>query len=233
MRLTAIRAGLILFIGTYAFPGISQDVSEGIANADAANGERLFRQCKGCHTIDEGDSHRSGPNLYGILGRPVAAADGFRFSPALQEFGGEWSIERLATFLENPRKTVPRTRMGFRGLSDVSDRMDVIAFLNTMSNEPLETGGSDSAEDVIDAQDEDFGQLVVAEGVDATFYACTVCHSEMIVAQQGKTRNGWDELLEWMVEEQGMSELPEEERNQILDYLAEHYGTDRPNFPRP
>lgn len=233
MRLTAIRTGLILCIGTYAFPGMSQDVSEVTANADAANGERLFRQCKGCHTIDEGDSHRSGPNLYGTLGRSVAAAEGFRFSPALQEFGGEWSPERLSAFLENPRKTVPGTRMGFRGLSDDSDRMDVIAFLNIMSNEPPETGGSDAAEVVTEAPAEDFGQLVVAEGVETTYYSCTACHSEMIVAQQGKTRKGWDELLEWMVEEQGMSELPEDEENQILDYLAEHYGTDRPNFPRP
>jgi cytochrome c len=54
----------------------------------------------------------------------------------------------------------------------------------------------------------------------------------MIVAQQGKTREGWDEMLVWMVEEQGMAEIPEDERNIILDYLAEHYNTDRPNFPR-
>lgn len=54
----------------------------------------------------------------------------------------------------------------------------------------------------------------------------------MIVAQQGKTRKGWDELLVWMVEEQGMSEPSSEDRELILDYLAEHYNTDRPNFPR-
>ena len=53
----------------------------------------------------------------------------------------------------------------------------------------------------------------------------------MIVAQQGKTREGWDKLFDWMVEEQGMSELEPEERETILDYLAEHYNTDRPNFP--
>ena len=36
-----------------------------------------------------------------------------------------------------------------------------------------------------------------------------------------------------MVEEQGMSEIEEPDRTQILDYLAAHYNTDRPNFPRP
>jgi cytochrome c len=55
----------------------------------------------------------------------------------------------------------------------------------------------------------------------------------MIVAQQGLTRDEWDEMFEWMVEEQGMSEIEEPDRTQILDYLAAHYNTDRPNFPRP
>jgi cytochrome c len=79
--------------------------------------------------------------------------------------------------------------------------------------------------------EEDFGLLVNAEGAEATYYACTPCHSEMIVVQQGKTREDWDKLFDWMIEEQGMSELDPEERETILDYLAEHYNTDRPNFP--
>ena len=82
------------------------------------------------------------------------------------------------------------------------------------------------------AEEGEFGQLVVAEGAEETFYACTACHSEMIVAQQGKTREGWADLLDWMTEEQGMAELDPAERDVILDYLAAHYNTDRPNFPR-
>lgn len=81
--------------------------------------------------------------------------------------------------------------------------------------------------------DGEFGQLVVEPGVEETYYACTACHSEMIVAQQGKTREDWADMLDWMVEEQGMPELEDEQRKTILDYLAEHYNTDRPNFPRP
>jgi cytochrome c len=54
----------------------------------------------------------------------------------------------------------------------------------------------------------------------------------MLVAQQGMTRERWDNVLEWMVEEQGMSEIEEPDRTIILDYLAENYNTDRPHFPR-
>ncbi len=78
----------------------------------------------------------------------------------------------------------------------------------------------------------EFGLLKVAPGVENTFYTCSVCHSEMIVAQQGLTRPDWEEMLEWMVEEQGMYEIEEPDLTEILDYLAEHYNTDRPNFPK-
>ena len=79
----------------------------------------------------------------------------------------------------------------------------------------------------------EFGVLFDAPGVEETFYTCTACHSERIVAQQGLTRGGWDEVLGWMVEEHGMSEIDEPDRSAILDYLAKHYNEDRPNFPRP
>jgi cytochrome c len=79
----------------------------------------------------------------------------------------------------------------------------------------------------------EFGVLKVAPGVETTYYACVACHSERIVAQQGLSRDHWDELFEWMVDEQGMSEIEEPDRTEILDYLAEHYNEDRPNFPIP
>jgi cytochrome c len=53
----------------------------------------------------------------------------------------------------------------------------------------------------------------------------------MIIVQQGKTRQHWDDLLVWMVEEQGMTPFEDAERDVILDYLAAHYNEDRPNFP--
>ncbi len=90
-----------------------------------------------------------------------------------------------------------------------------------------------NAQGTATSEEGEFGQLVVAPGVEDTYYTCTACHSEMIVAQQGKTREGWDKLFDWMIEEQGMPELPQDERDTILDYLSEHYNTDRPNFPRP
>lgn len=93
---------------------------------------------------------------------------------------------------------------------------------------PAQEGGGDDAQ----ADVGDVGALYPAEGAGVTYDYCASCHSTMLVAQQGQTREGWDELLEWMVNEQGMEPIPEEDRETILDYLAEHYNTDRPRFPR-
>lgn len=88
-----------------------------------------------------------------------------------------------------------------------------------------------SAQSAKAADDAEFGVLFVAPGVEETFYACTACHSERIIAQQGLSLKHWDETFEWMVEEQGMDEIEEPDRTIILDYLAKHYNEDRPNFP--
>ncbi len=81
-------------------------------------------------------------------------------------------------------------------------------------------------------ESDEFGILLDAPGVETTYYACSACHSERIVAQQGLSRKGWEEMLVWMVEEQGMFELEDAERNEVLDYLTAHYNVDRPNFPK-
>lgn len=77
----------------------------------------------------------------------------------------------------------------------------------------------------------DIGTFHAAPGAQITYDYCAACHSEMIIAQQGQTREGWDEILVWMVEEMGMGEIDPEDRNLILDYLATHYNPDRPHFP--
>lgn len=81
-------------------------------------------------------------------------------------------------------------------------------------------------------EEEDYNGILVNEpGADITYAYCAGCHSERIVAQQGLTREGWVELLDWMVEEQGMGEIEDPDYTEIIDYLSDHYGEDRPNFP--
>ena len=83
------------------------------------------------------------------------------------------------------------------------------------------------------AQDDDYDLLPEGEGRDEVYGVCGGCHSIKLVIQQGLSRDVWDELLDWMVEEQGMPELDAETRGIVLDYLDRHLNTDhRPTHIR-
>ena len=75
------------------------------------------------------------------------------------------------------------------------------------------------------------GVLVAGEDAAETYARCIVCHSERLVAQQGLTRQGWEEVIDLMVEEHGMVPIQNPALDRVLGYLSTHYGPDRPNFP--
>lgn len=101
------------------------------AAADASAGEGLWRPCAACHRLEDG-SNATGPYLSGIVGRAKAAADGFNYSDALAGMDGDWTPENLSAFLENPSEYVPGTKMVYRGMADVEDRANLIAYLDSI-----------------------------------------------------------------------------------------------------
>jgi len=225
-------AALLLACAAAASAGAAE-LEARLAAADPDRGKKVFRKCSACHTVEKGGTRKIGPNLWGIVGAPAGAREGFRYSKAMTAFGGSWTPERLDAYLTKPRTVVKGGSMSFAGLKRGRDRADVIAFLNGMSDSPADFGSTLAAPAVPQAPEpEDFGLMVRAPGASETFDACTPCHSERIVVQQGLTREQWDELMVWMVEEQEMEPIEDSALAVILDYLAEHYGPDRPNFPR-
>jgi hypothetical protein len=74
--------------------------------------------------------------------------------------------------------------------------------------------------------DYEFHPLPPGEGVDVVYYSCNACHSLKTVTNGGYSRQVWDELLDWMVEEQGMAEPAPDDRKKMLEYLATHIGED-------
>ena len=228
-----VMAAALLLACAAAAPASAADLEARLAAADPDRGEKVFRKCAACHTVEKGGRKKIGPNLWGIVGAPAGAREGFRYSKAMTAFGGSWTPERLDAYLAKPRAVVKGGSMSFAGLKRDRDRADVIAFLNGMSDSPADFGPASAAPAVPQTPEtEDFGLMVRAPGVSETFYACTPCHSERIVVQQGLTRAQWDELMVWMVEEQEMEPIEDSALAVILDYLAQHYGPDRPNFPR-
>ena len=105
-------------------PEVSFD--ELMASADIGKGAKVFKKCAACHKLEAG-VNSTGPYLYGVVGRPKAAADGFGYSGTLSGMAGEWSPENLSAFLEKPSKYAPGTTMSFGGLRKVKDRVNLIA----------------------------------------------------------------------------------------------------------
>jgi cytochrome c len=102
---------------------------EVFAAADAGAGESLFRQCGSCHKLD--GSNATGPHLDGVVDRGIGAVSDYSYSEAMAGHGGEWTPENLNLFLEDPAGYVPGTKMTYRGMDDVEDRANLIAYLQT------------------------------------------------------------------------------------------------------
>jgi len=97
--------------------------------ADAAAGERLFRQrCGACHQI-ETTRNGVGPHLQGVVGRAAGRVEGFNYSPALRGSGITWTAETLETYLTNPTAMVQGTRMVQR-FNNADERRTIIEFLS-------------------------------------------------------------------------------------------------------
>lgn len=102
------------------------------AAQDTAAGQRVFGQCRACHTVEQGGRNGVGPNLHGVFGRRAAAVEGFRYSAPMRERaenGLTWTEENLRPYLRNPREVVPGTAMAFAGLRNEQQLNDLIAYL--------------------------------------------------------------------------------------------------------
>jgi cytochrome c len=102
------------------------------AAQDAAAGQRVFNQCRACHSIEQGGRNGVGPNLHGVVGRKAAAVDGFRYSASMREKaegGLAWDEDNLRAYLANPKAVVPAGSMSYPGLRNEQQLNDLIAYL--------------------------------------------------------------------------------------------------------
>ena len=91
-------------------------------------------QCSACHSFDKGGDAMIGPNLYGVVGRPIAGDASYSYSAALSAHHGPWTEAALDAWLLKPRAYAPGTKMAYPGLSGDADRTAVIAYLRSLSD---------------------------------------------------------------------------------------------------
>ena len=119
-------------------------LGELLASADVTRGKEAAKKCEACHTFDKGGANKVGPNLWGVVGRKRASEAGFDYSNAMKSKGGTWTVGELNEFLLNPRGDVPGTKMTFAGLPRDGERVDVIAFLNSLADNPAPLKAADA-----------------------------------------------------------------------------------------
>lgn len=89
--------------------------------------------------------------------------------------------------------------------------------------DPSVQPGAIASNAAFDANDEFWG-LPRAPGYEDVMYTCASCHSLRLVMQQSKSAQGWSDLIDWMVEHQGMAAPADDERDRLVDYLATHFA---------
>jgi len=101
MKLNAIAVLAALSVSTPA-----------LAEGDPEAGETVFKKCRSCHMIADGDNviqkgGKTGPNLYGIIGRAAASQEGFNYGDSLiaaGEAGLVWDEEQFVAYVQDPRQ---------------------------------------------------------------------------------------------------------------------------------
>jgi cytochrome c len=114
----------------------AQPIEALLATASAQHGADIAKQCQLCHNLQKGQGAKVGPDLYGVVGRKRASEPGFNYSAAMKAKGGTWTVDDLNKFLTNPRGDIPGTLMTFAGLPNEKQRADVIAYLNSLADNP-------------------------------------------------------------------------------------------------
>lgn len=115
---------------------------------DASAGEKEFRKCKACHTIASDDEvyvkgGKTGPNLYGVIGRTAGSYEDFRYGDSIVQLGEAglvWDVENIQVYMTDPAAFLKdelgdggaRTKMTFKL---ARGQEDMAAYLATFSDE--------------------------------------------------------------------------------------------------
>jgi cytochrome c len=134
---TALASPMAMAQTTALATADAQSFDKALASASVERGARIAKQCQICHNVAEGKGAKVGPDLYGVVNRPVASMPGYDYSAPLKAKGGKWTFAELNEWIKDPRAYVKGTSMSFAGLKSESKRADLVAYLATLSKSPV------------------------------------------------------------------------------------------------
>ncbi len=113
-------------------PKIEINFTELFIQAKPENGKKISKPCQACHDFSFSQKNKIGPPLWKVVDRQVASIKNFKYSGALIEYKKNWSRKELFYFLENPKNYIKGTKMVYKGLKKIEDRVDIISYLETL-----------------------------------------------------------------------------------------------------
>ena len=112
------------------------DIVALLAMGDVEHGEKVFKKCAACHSINQGGKNKIGPKLWNVMFRPVGSVTDYKYSKALSGYKKDWTWEEMNGFLIKPSTWIKGNKMGFAGLKKEKDGASVILYLNQNSDSP-------------------------------------------------------------------------------------------------
>jgi cytochrome c len=113
---------------------------------DAANGEKVFAQCRACHQVGPTAKNAVGPLLNGLFGRKAGTVEGYNYSPANKNSGLTWDEATFTDYIKDPKAKVPGTKMVYAGLKDEQRIKDLIAYLKQFDASGQKAAGLSAVE---------------------------------------------------------------------------------------
>jgi len=101
-----------MILTSLAAAAFSVSGAAAMAEGDAEKGAKTFKKCKACHLIANGDEvivkgGKTGPNLYGIIGRKAGTVEDFKYGKSIVaagEAGLVWDEANMVEYTKNPKK---------------------------------------------------------------------------------------------------------------------------------
>ncbi len=101
---------------------------------EVSRGAQIARACMVCHTASEDMENNIGPNLWGVVGRPIASAPGFDYSERIMRREGVWTPDALNGFFMENKTFDQGSHRAFGRLKRPSDRAALISWLKTLNS---------------------------------------------------------------------------------------------------
>ena len=108
---------------------------------NAAEGEKVFAQCRACHQVGPTAKNAVGPVLNGLFGRKSGSIEGYNYSPANKNSGITWDEATFRDYIKDPKAKIPGTKMIYPGLKDEKRIDDLIGYLKQFDEKGQKSAG--------------------------------------------------------------------------------------------